>query len=196
MSVIIRRAGARGFLLSATVLLVASVLLNVAWLAPTRANAPMQAPTARVCVVDLERVFNSSPKLDSMDAEIQQREEEILALAKAAKSELELLKGELDNVRPDSEEHQRIRRQLVTKQDDLRVQSEKWEREMQSRVLAAKDKLLGEIESVVARVCDETGFDIVLQKEFKIPKTPVTWTTAFYTRPEFDITERVISALK
>ncbi len=194
MSIIVQRTGALGVLWSLGILALATFLITIA--GSIRANAPGPGVPARVCIVDLERVFNSSPKLASMDAEIQVREDEIVALAKAGKAELERLKGELELVKPGSSEHQKIRRDLATKQEDLRFQSEQWEREMQTRVIGAKEQLLKEIEVVVIQVCETDGFDIVLQKEFKIPKTPVSWTTAFYTRPEFDITERVISALK
>ena len=154
------------------------------------------APPARVCVVDLEKVCDASPQRVTMEEALQQRDEEIKGLVAAAKQELTQLKLEMEELIPGSEEHQRVNRTLVQKRADLQFQSEQWEREMEKRIFDMRSSLIQEIETVVNRVCESEGFDIVFQREFKIPKTAVVWNTAFFARPEFDITERVITALK
>jgi len=111
------------------------------------------------------------------------------------RQEIERLKGELDLNRPGTDEHNRIQRELVAKQADLRFISEQYEQQMEQRVLALRDELLGEIERVIGVVCEAESFDIVIQKEFKIPQTKVIWKTAFFARPQYDITDRVIAAL-
>ena len=154
------------------------------------------SPPARVCVVDLEKVFDSSPQRSTMEDALQKRDEEIKALVKQGKQQLEQIKAEMDLLSPGSEEHQRLNRSLVQKRADLQFQSEQWEREMEGRIFEMRKSLLQEIEAVVNRVCESEGFDIVFQREFKIPKTAVVWNTAFFARPEYDITERVIAALQ
>lgn len=150
---------------------------------------------ARVCVIDLEQVFDNAPQRIGMEERLQARDDEIRQEIEVKKGEIERMKGELELNRPDSEEYQRISRELVQKQADLRYVTERFQQEMEKRVLEARGELLKEIEAVVARVCETDGFDIVLQREFKIPKTPAVWNTAFFVRPEFDITERVVAEL-
>ncbi len=172
-----------------------SVVL-IGWGEVSSGSGPAVGEPARVCVVDLERVFDGAPQREAMESSLQARDEEIVQLVSARRKELERLKGELALVASGSDEYQRIQREMVQKQADLKFQSEQFEREMATRVLTARENLLKEIEAVVAIVCDREGFDIVLQREFKIPKTAVVWNTAFFARPGFDITDRVIEALK
>lgn len=160
------------------------------------ARTTVQAPPARVCIVDLERVFDSAPQRDSMEASLRARDEEIKKIADEAKEEIERLKGELALLEKGHSEYLAKERELNTKQSDLRFQAEQWNREMTDRMVAARNDLLEQIRVVVQTVCDTEGFDIVLQRDFKIPDTPVVWSTAFYSRPEYDITDRVIAGLE
>jgi len=176
------------------VVLVSAALIG--WVEVTSGSGTAVGEPARVCVVDLERVFDSAPQREAMESSLQARDEEIVQLVKERRKELDRLKGELALLASGSAEYQRIQREMVQKQADLKFQSEQYDKEMASRVLRARENLLNEIEAVVASVCDREGFDIVLQREFKIPKTAVVWNTAFFARPMFDITDRIIEALK
>lgn len=158
-------------------------------------NAPVAGEPARVCSIDLERVFDSAPQRAAMEEGLVARDAQIREEIETKKKEIDRMKGELDLNRPGTEEHSRIQRELVQKQADLRFISEQFENEMEKRVLDLRDQLLGEIDKVVRQVCDQDGFDIVLQEDFKIPKTSVVWKAVFFTRPAYDITDRVIAAL-
>ena len=160
------------------------------------ARTTVQAPPARICIVDLERVFDSAPQRATMEASLRARDEEIKEIADAAKAEIERMKGELEMLTKGHPEYLAKERELNTKQADLRFQAEQWNREMQQRMVDARNGLLDQIRTVVQSVCDNEGFDIVLQRDFKIPDTPVVWSTAFYARPEYDITDRVIAGLE
>ncbi len=151
--------------------------------------------SARVCVIDLERVFESAPQRTEMEATLQARDTQIREEINNKKKEIERLKGELGLNQPGSGEHTRIQRDLVQKQADLQFVSDQFEKEMEGKVLELRDALLGGIDKVVERVCDAEGFDIVIQKEFKIPRTKVVWNAVFYSRPSVDITDLVIAAL-
>jgi len=162
---------------------------------PLEGNVRAAVEPARVCSIDLERVFDSAPQRASMEEGLVARDTQIREEIDAKKKEIDRMKGELDLNRPGTDEHNRIQRELVQKQADLRYISEQFEEEMERRVLDLRDQLLGEIDKVVRQVCDQEGFDLVVQKDFKIPKTKVVWNAVFFTRPAYDITDRVIAAL-
>jgi len=162
---------------------------------PASGNAPAAPEPARVCSIDLERVFDSAPQRAAMEEGLVARDAQIREEIDAKKKEIDRMKGELELNRPGTDEHNRIQRELVQKQADLRFISEQFEGEMERRVLDLRDQLLGEIDKVVRSVCDQEGFDLVIQKDFKIPKTKVVWNAVFFVRPAYDITDRVIAAL-
>jgi Skp family chaperone for outer membrane proteins len=143
-----------------------AALLGAAIPATATRNAGIPAI---VCTIDLERVFEAAPRRAEMEAGLQARDAELKTEIEGKRKEIEKLKGELDLTRPGSDEHSRLQRELVAKQADLRFVGEQAEEEMERRVLELRDKLLGEIEKVVADVCEAQGYDIVVQREFKIP---------------------------
>jgi Skp family chaperone for outer membrane proteins len=186
------RAGAQRWLGTIAILVAALFGLRMTTSAEFR---PSAGETARVGVIDLERVFDSSPQRVEMEASIQARDAEIREEVETKKKDLDRMKGELELVKPGTDEYQRIQRDMVQRQADLRFLADQYEHEMERRVLEARGELIKEIEIVVQRVCDAEGYDVVLQKEFQIPKTAVSWQVAFFSRPQFDITDRVIAAM-
>lgn len=191
MGTSVRRAAPTGALWAVAVVVAALVGANF----PLAGSASAPPQPARVCSIDLERVFDSAPQRTAMEEGLVARDAQIREEIDAKKKELDRLKGELDLVRPGTDDHNKLQRELVQKQADLRFVSEQYEEEMERRVLELRDQLLGEIDKVVRQVCDDEGFDLVIQKDFKIPKTKVVWNAVFFSRPAYDITDRVIAAL-
>jgi len=188
-----RRRSAPGLLLVAALL--ALPLAGVFDLGLS-ARSSNEIPPARVCMVDVIRVFDNAPQLAQIEASLNERQDELQALAESLRAELKRIEGELGLLQKGHPEYLAKERELNAKQADFRFQSEQWKEELERRFVDARDGLLAQIRAVVQTVCDQEGFDIVVQRDFRLPETPVVWSVGFYVRPEYDITDRVIAALE
>jgi Skp family chaperone for outer membrane proteins len=147
MGTSVRRAAPTGALWAVAVVVAALVGARF----PLAGSASSPPEPARVCSVDLERVFDSAPQRATMEEGLVARDAQIREEIESKKKEIDRMKGELDLVRPGTEDHSKLQRELVQKQADLRFVSEQYEEEMERRVLELRDQLLGEIDKVEGR---------------------------------------------
>lgn len=170
------------------------------------ANQMLRARPTAVGVVDVERVFNSLQEKRAIEAELRPRMEELVREEARRKQELDDLEEELDILSPSHAEYRAKDEERARKTYELRAWAE-WQR---AAVISENHlqtlQLFRKIETAVAQVAQQSGFDIVLYKEGDItrewvaqkrgdPAPLIRSHKVLFAVEELDLTDQVVQAM-
>lgn len=151
--------------------------------------------TLRIAVVDLERVFDSSPKKKALEAALETEYREKSGVVAGMEKEIKGLQQEMTLVNPGSPEHNALSEQVALKLTRKKLYEERSEGELIGRRLASFDEVYTEVKAVVASVAVAERFDLVLQRRLVIQEGSPPWDSVLYANDALDITDVVVARI-
>lgn len=159
-----------------------------------RGNSYQDSSSSSICVIDLQKVFDSSPRRGELETDLKVAEGEKIKVMEGVNTDIQKLSSELKLYRPGSAEFDRIQHQLGQKQAEFEFLQKKFDRELTEMLLDARNQVLLKIRDEMQVVCQNRGFDIVIQKGYA-PKQSPPLEIVLWARPQFDITDEVLTRL-
>ena len=124
------------------------------------------AAPSRICVIDLQKVFDSSPQRDELESTLKVAEREKLQVMEGINKEILKLQSEGKLYRPGSSEYDRIQHGLSQKQAEFGFLQKKFDRELTEMLFDARKQVLLSIRDQMKEVCQSRGFDMVIQRAY------------------------------
>ena len=157
---------------------------------------------ARVCVVSVHRVLTEGDKAKvwkmKIDVEVSKAEDDI----KKLKDDFVADKAILKTRKPDSEDHDRLLRELMEKDMELQVKENFYSQYFIARQTKWEESSFRDVLEVIEKVAKEKGIDIVLAMEdYRWPLESAKeyamvrqTSKVLYHATDLDITDAVLSA--
>jgi len=163
----------------------------------------MARPTA-VAVADLQRVFENLNEKVQMEADIQTRAEQIKQEQDKKQRELQLLKGDLDLLAPDTPAYAQKQLQLESQAIQLQAWMAFQQKKIQRERVAQIENLYQQVLDAVGMVSKQNGYDLVLFKEQQVNfgnanpeqlSAAIQVRKVLYSADELDITDQIITRM-
>lgn len=139
----------------------------------------------RIAVVRSSALIQDSPQYlaaqASIKSEFSRRKATLDAQAKKLDDDIQTFKKNADVMTPDERESKQ--NALITRQNDLRFQEDKFRQDLETTDREKTKQLLQQIQGVIISVAKQEGYSLVLED-------PV------YATPSIDITDQVLKRLK
>lgn len=183
------------------ILLAAIVLVTVGY-DHGRAASSEIAP-AKVAVVNINKVLESSKKHAAWQEKMREEEGSIRAKLEKMSKELELQKLDIETRTPGSSDYLDLMRQYMEKQAVLEAKKKFYEQQVTMKVQQWTEQLFQDVHSVVSDVAERKGLDLVVSKEdLRFPAASlrdlmltIKTSTVMYNSQGLDITDEVLAAL-
>jgi Skp family chaperone for outer membrane proteins len=166
-------------------------------------HADAAAAPAKVAVVNVTTVIKNCQKFKTWQDEKQKEIQEIESELKAMQAELEALNENLKIRTPGTEDHQKLVKEFIEKKAILQSKDVAYKELWENQKEQWTEKLYQEILSVIDKVANKKGLDIVLANEdlnLKDPLRPDIMQTIvtkklLYHSAKYDITAEVLAAV-
>lgn len=139
----------------------------------------------KIAVIRASDVVQNSPQYQAAEknikSEFEKRKAALDAKAKRLADDVQAYKKNADVMTSDDREKKE--NDLITRQNDLKYQENKFQQDFQKRDREMTQSLMSRIKGVITRIAKKDGYDLVLQD-------PV------YAVPSIDITDEVLKQLK
>ncbi|MGE3165273.1 MAG: OmpH family outer membrane protein [Planctomycetota bacterium] len=196
-----RTAGSRltGSRLASVALIMTLLFVVAAWSRPGPGDALAQSVPSlgglRVAVVDLEQVFEASPRKKALEAALDNEFREKRNALVQMEQEIKNLQQEMTLVNPGSEQHVALQEQLAVKTTRLKLYQERSVGELDGRRVTSFDEVYAEIKVAVSKVAAAERIDLVLQRRLVLQEGMPSWESVLYASPVLDITPAVVAAV-
>lgn len=141
----------------------------------------------KVGYVNTAQVFQALPQrevvLQQMQEEFKDKADELKAIEAKARTKVEKLKRDAELMSQEDVEKARI--EIAQLENEFRIKGQSLEQASARREAQEKQKLFKVIQDAVNKIAEKEGYDLVIDI-----------TALQYGKPEFDISEDVIKALK
>jgi len=160
--------------------------------------------TARVAVVDFNKLFSDYNRSKDINQKLDQKQEEIKAQLNQKRDKIQALQAELDNLKPDSPEYQKRQDELVAQTVEFRSFGEVRKEQIVREMRQMTEEVYGDIVKACEVVANEAGYDLVLMRddveiqpkdEMRIVLDKIRQRKVIYAGKEIDITEAVMRYL-
>lgn len=175
-----------------------------AGLVSAHATSRMMARPTAVAVADLQRVFENLNEKVQLEADIQSQAEQIKQEQDKRQRELQLLKGDLDLLAPDTPAYQQKQSQLEQEAIQLQAWMAFQQKKLQRERVAQIENLYQKVLDTLSAISKQNGYDVVLFKEqdvdFKNAKPEqlsgaIQVRKVLYAADDLDITDQVITRM-
>lgn len=152
---------------------------------PLMLGASSAFAAIKIAVIRSSVVVQNSPQYQaaesSIKSEFEKRKTALDAKAKKLASDVQAYKKNADVMT--SDDRQKKENDLLTRQNDLKYQENKFQQDFQKRDREMTQNLMSRLKDVITKIAKKDGYDLVLQN-------PV------YAVPSMDITDEVLKQLK
>lgn len=141
------------------------------------------ADGAKIGVVDLQKIVQTSPQMKSIQAKLEQefkpRRDKLVAMEEGLKKDMDKFKR--DNAVMSDAQKKDAERKIIAAQQDFERQGQQYQQELSTAHNAAMENLYDKIRSAIQAVAVQDKYDIILQKD-----------AAPYSSDKLDVTAQVI----
>lgn len=141
------------------------------------------ADGAKIGVVDLQKIVQTSPQMKSIQAKLEQefkpRRDKLVALEEVLKKDMDKFKR--DNAIMSDSQKKDAERKLIAAQQDFERQGQQYQQELSTAHNAAMENLYDKIRSAIQAVATQDKYDVILQKD-----------AAPYSSDKLDVTAQVM----
>jgi len=169
----------------------------------TRAEAGPGLSDAKIGVVNVRQIFRECKRNEEYRTKVNVEQDKIIRELEKLTKEIEADKASLNTLKPGSEDHLSLMKEILGKQ--ARLEAEKEFHKQQSRLKDQQwmEKLYGEILEITRQIATESHLDIVLEHgEPELPAAglnefmlTVRTNSVLYSRAGYDITDEVMKTL-
>lgn len=163
-------------------LILASLLVLASPVMAENTAAPL-----KIAVMDFQKILKNSPQAESLSIklknEFKPRQDKIVSLQKALEADQARLKRDISVM--SEKEANTLRDKITNVQRDLRRMEEDYMADARTAQRKAMDEIAQKINSLIKKVADQGGYDLILQREY----------VAFASH-KIDITDSVVKELK
>jgi outer membrane protein len=165
--------------------------------------AEKQIAPARLAVVDVSKVLQTSVRHKQWQAKMQEEETQLKAEFQKTRKELEALQANLDLLKPNSADYLKLVGDVLDKKGQIEAKNKYYEEKVNVEMQQWTESLYTKLLEVVGKVAQQKGLDIVLaQEQLDLPSPSVrdfmlTIKTkkVLYNSSHLDITDEVLAAL-
>lgn len=176
------------------------VAAGITWQGTLQADA---MGAAKVAVVDVTRVLETSKKHQAWKDKMEKEQEQMRAEFSAMSSELQALEQNIRLRNRGSEDYIRLTGQFVEKKAILEAKNAFYEEKVTAQMQNWTEELYKTLMIVVDRIAQQKGVDLVLAKEQLDLPAPslrdfmltIKTRKVLYNHPNLDITAEVLAAL-
>jgi Skp family chaperone for outer membrane proteins len=154
-----------GTFLTAVIAVSAVAVLLAQVLAQPAGGPPAKPPPSRVAVCDVIKVFNNYERGLSLSKEFDQRTEQIKAEDDRRGKEIQNLVERLEALKPGSKEYETQYQEMQKLAIQRRVWFEMQQQSIGREHVRLTEQMYRETLDAVAKVAEERGFDVVLNRE-------------------------------
>lgn len=141
----------------------------------------------KIAYINTGKVFQALPQrevvLQKLKQEFKDKADELDSIKKEAQGKIEKLKR--DSALMSSDDVEKLRIEIGQLDSKYKIKAQALDKDSAKREAQEKRKLFGIIQDAVAKVAKKEGYDLVIDIQMMQ-----------YGKPEFDISEKVIKALK
>nr|WP_211091953.1 OmpH family outer membrane protein [Vibrio agarilyticus] len=141
----------------------------------------------KIGYVNSAQIFQALPQreiaLQKMQAEFKDREQELKAIEAKAKTMIEKLQR--DGQLMSSEEQDKLKIEIGQLDSQFKIKAQSLTQDSKKREAEETQKLFETIQTAVNKIAKDEGYDMILDAR-----------SLSYAKPEYDLSEKVIKALK
>lgn len=156
---------------------------------------PVLFPPARIAVVDLEKVLEGMDRRAKLEAEIREEFEAKKASLEELQKVIQRLQGELELLKPGSDEGKRIQREIAQKEAEVDFNKKQYTADIEEKRNRHFDGLLAQIQAVTREYAHERGINLVLQRQLRIQPEVPPWESVVFAEDPLDITSDIVEIL-
>jgi Skp family chaperone for outer membrane proteins len=187
---------------SLMLVLIVSLFFTVFYL-NIKADAAAGGSPAGIAVVCIPDVISESKYVDQMQNGVtEQRDSKVKQLDKF-QADLQAIKADIETRKPGSDDFNRLKKDYLLKEAEMKVQKEMLQEELMSLQQRAMEDVYEKILKTVAKIAEEQGYELVLDKDkIEFPAGSANEMTltiqthkVLYHADHMDITSVVIAEL-
>lgn len=145
----------------------------------TLAGTQAFADWAKIGVVDLQRIMQTSPQMkqiqEKLEKEFKPRRDKLVTMEESLKKDMEQFKREA-SVMSDAQK-KALERKIVTAQQQFERDGQQYQQELSTAHNEAMEGLYNKVRTAIKKVAESQQYDIILQKDaapFSVNKMDVT----------------------